>query len=184
MSETNPPPEGRSAIDGMFQLGYLVDALEPAMAQWTRSFGVGPFFVLPPRVFPELRVDGQPTDRRDIIAGVALSYVGDTQIELIVPGEAPSTYSRFLEAGRSGLHHLGVASNDFDADRRLLLAQGGIVETEGRSALTRFAYIRGSVVHPGSIVELVEMGPRIVETFAMIKAATRHWDRRDPIRFL
>lgn len=171
-------------IGPVFQLGYLVPSLDEAMAQWTASFGVGPFFVLPPRHFAELANDGLPTGQRDIIAGVALSYLGDLQIELIVPGPAPSTYRRFLDAGGSGLHHLGVASHDYAGERAALIAAGGTIETEGRTDLTRFAYVRGSVAHPGSIIELIEMSPQISDAFASIKAATHDWDGQNPIRHL
>ena len=168
----------------IFQLGYLVPSLEPAMAQWTKGFGVGPFFVLSLRRFTELWVDGEPAADFDIIESVALSYAGDTQIELIVPTTAPSTYNRFLAAGGTGLHHLGVASHDYDADRAAALARGATIETEGSSQLTRFAYLNGGVGHPGSIVELIEMRAPIVEAFAAIKAATRDWDGTDPVRSL
>jgi hypothetical protein len=34
-----------------FQICYLVEALEPALAHWTEAMGAGPFFILPPRRF-------------------------------------------------------------------------------------------------------------------------------------
>lgn len=80
------------------QLGYLVDALEPAMADWTRLTGAGPFFVLPPRRLAALSVDGVPAADADIIAAVALGQRG-LQIELIVAG-APlvATFDRVRDA--------------------------------------------------------------------------------------
>lgn len=171
-------------IGEIFQLGYLVPALEPAMAGWTRAHGVGPFFVLPVREFSALWVDGEIAENFHIIDSVALSYAGDIQIELIVPTAAPSTYRRFLDAGRTGLHHLGVASHDYDADRAAALARGATIETEGHSPLTRFAYLDGGVGHAGSIAELIEMRPAIVDAFARIKEATHDWDGADPVRHL
>lgn len=165
-----------------FQTCYLADALEPALGYWTEVLGIGPFFVLPPRRFERLSYRGTPTDERDIIADVALGYTGDMQIEIIVPGPAPSTYRDFLAAGHKGVHHLGMASRDYDRQRASALDAGLTVAMEGASSLTRFAYLEGDPAQPGTIVELVEMNPVIEDVFARIKTASVGWDGRDPIR--
>ena len=173
-----------SAFGVAFQAGYLVEELMPALDNWVNRCGVGPFFILSPRRFTALSVNGTPTVDRNIIAEVALAYSGDLQIELIVPGSAPSTYKDFLGAGGRGLHHFGYACDDFDAARAEALTRGLAITTEGQSAITRFAYCDPGSNAGAPIVELIEMVPAIVEVFGRIKQASIDWDGRDPIRRL
>ncbi|MEE4453699.1 VOC family protein [Novosphingobium resinovorum] len=164
------------------QAGYLVPALEPAMRFWTRHLGIGPFFVMPAPQFAWLRNHGRDAERTDIISQVALAQSGEVQIELIVPGEAPSTYRDFLSAGGRGLHHLGMASEDFEAQREAALAAGLTIATEGASQRTRFAYLQPPPEAPGPIVELIDMVPVMQDIFARVRAASQGWDGRDPVR--
>lgn len=164
------------------QAGYLVDALEPAMRYWTETLGIGPFLVMPPASFLSLSHRGVEAADKDVIAAVALAQGGDIQIELIVPGPAPSTYRDFLGSGGRGVHHLGFASHDFDAQRAAALAAGLSSAMEGRSARTRFAYFEGPADAPGPIVELIEMSPVITDVFERVRAASIGWAGEDPIR--
>ncbi|WP_159981427.1 MULTISPECIES: VOC family protein [unclassified Novosphingobium] len=164
------------------QAGYLVEALEPAIAFWTGTLGIGPFFVMPPPQFAWLRHGGQDAARTDIIGQVALAQSGDIQIELIVPGPAPSTYRDFLGSGRSGMHHLGMASDRFDEQREAAIASGMTVATEGASQRTRFAYLQPPPGAPGPIIELIDMVPVMTEIYERMRAASQGWDGRDPMR--
>ena len=168
----------------LFQLGYLVDDLDTAMAHWTATLGAGPFFVLPPRTFLELTVDGAPSDDPRTIDAVAVGHLDDMQIELIVPGPARSTYRHFLDGGQRGLHHLGMMSEDYDGDLATAFAHGYASETEARTALTRIAYLRPPAPMASSVIELVEANALTAETFGMIRAAATGWDGRDPVRAL
>lgn len=167
---------------GAFQICYLVEALEPALAYWTGTLGIGPFFVLPPRRFEWLSYGGRPAEDHAINAGLALGYSGDTQIELIVPGPAPSPYRDFLAAGGRGVHHLGFASRNFERQRSAAIGNGLRVVLEGASSLARFAYLEGDPGYPGTLIELIEMSDTIESVFARIKAASIGWDGRDPVR--
>lgn len=166
------------------QTCYLADDLEPALDYWTRQLGVGPFFILPVRQFMRLTRHGVETDRRDIISAVALGQSGDMQIEIIVPGPDPSTYRDFLDAGHRGVHHLGVAAHDYDAQLATARAVGMTVAMEGHSQLTRFAYLEGDTARPGTVIELIEMTPAISGLFKQVRDASIGWDGRDPIRRL
>lgn len=169
---------------GVFQICYLVDALEPALAYWTGTLGIGPFFVLPPRRFEWLIHADRPARNHAINAGLALGYSGDTQIELIVPGPAPSPYRDFLAAGGRGVHHLGFGCRNFELQRKSAIESGLRVVLEGASSLARFAYLEGSPPCPGTLIELIELNDAIEELFARIKAASLDWDGSDPIRYL
>ncbi len=169
---------------GAMQAGYLVEALEPAIAFWTGTLGIGPFFIMPPPQFVWLRNGGKDAERTDIISQVALAHSGAMQIELIVPGPAPSTYRDFLAEGGRGLHHVGMASEDFDAQRDAALSAGLTIATEGASQRTRFAYLQPPPDTPGPIVELIDMVPVMREIFERVRSASIDWDGSDPVRHL
>ncbi len=169
----------------VFQNCYLTDDLDAELAYWTGTLGVGPFFVLPPRTFAALTVHGEErrtAEERAIIGAVALAFTGDTQIEIIVPGPAPNIYRDFLNAGGKGVHHLGIASRDFDIQYRRAVENGLPILMEGASPLARFAYIEADPTRPGTILELIEMDPRIEAVFDRVRAASVDWDGTDPIR--
>ena len=170
----------------VFQIAYVVDDMDAALTHWTQTMGVGPFFEFPlPLPFDWLNVDGllaSPDVRDGVLGGVAIAYSGDTMIELIIPGPAPSLYRRFLESGRSGVHHLGTIATDYDAQMAAARAAGIPVVMEGELPLSRFAYLETDAIFPGTMVEIIDMRPPMVELFDMIKAAAKDWDGREPVR--
>lgn len=174
------PPPGT-----IFQMAYVVTDLEAAMAHWSGALGVGPFFRFPlPLPLDWLTLDGTRTDRFDVLSGCALAQSGGVQIELLLPGPDPSPYQEFLDAGRSGLHHVGVYARDYDAEMAAWRAQGIGVAMEGELPLSRFSYLRTDTVFPGTMLELIEPQPAMLELFETIAAASQGWDGRDPVRTL
>jgi catechol 2,3-dioxygenase-like lactoylglutathione lyase family enzyme len=55
---------------------------------------------------------GRPAD---FVADIALSYAGDTQLELIAPVAGESIYTEFLDRAGAGLHHICVEAESTDA---------------------------------------------------------------------
>jgi catechol 2,3-dioxygenase-like lactoylglutathione lyase family enzyme len=174
------------AFGPVFQVAYVVDDIEAHIDHWTRTMGVGPFYRFPvPRPIEQLKVDDKPADSdTDLFAGVALSYSGDTMIELIQPGSAPSTYREFLEAGRQGVHHLGTFTDDYDNQMAAARAAGIGVALEGVLPLSRFAYLKTDLLGPGTIVEIIEPQQAMLDLFDGIKEAARTWDGKERIRAL
>ncbi|WP_439533874.1 VOC family protein [Polymorphobacter sp.] len=169
----------------IFQTAYVVEALEPALEHWTSRLGVGPFFLFPiPFSFDWLKLDEAPATDTNVLGGVALAYSGDTMIEIIVPGTAPSTYRKFLDDGRSGVHHLGTVADDYEAQMAAARAAGIRVVMEGELPLSRFAYLETDTVYPGTMIEIIDMREGMHELFGAVKAASVGWDGRDPVRSL
>jgi len=166
----------------IFQTCYLSRDLDRDLDHWTGTLGVGPFFVMPRRSFSRLVYRGRETDDRDVIDAVALAYSGDMLIELIVPGPSPSTYNDFLDAGHGGVHHLGLACDDYDNQRQAALDAGLTIVMEGASPLARFAYCEADPARPGTILELIETSPAIMAAFDRIRQAAIGWDGHDPVR--
>lgn len=165
----------------IIQNGFVVRDLDAALRHWVEVLGVGPFFVLPRIDFAETRFRGQGVD---IQIAVATAYSGDLQIELVQQlNDAPSIYQEFLDAGREGLHHVGVASSDYAADLARATAKGLTVLQGGHTlAGTGFAYFDTAGDFQGTMVELFEATPPLMKFFAKVQAASRTWDGSDPIR--
>jgi len=169
----------------VFQMAYVVPQLEPFIAHLTGTLGIGPFFLFPtPLPFEWMSRHDERTDRWDILSHAALAYSGDTMIEVIVPGSDPSPYQDFLDAGRHGLHHLGTWAVDYDAQMAAARAAGIRVSIEGVLPISRFAYLETDALWPGTMVEIIEPQPAMLELFDTIKAAARGWDGRAPLRTL
>jgi hypothetical protein len=166
-----------------FQQGYVVRDLEASLRHWTQVLGVGPFFLVPmPLQFTWLDVRRQRVQNTDIIAQTAIAYSGDMQIELILPGTAPSTYHEFLAAGREGAHHLGFAAREYDVQLKNALASGLEPLLQGELPGFRFAYFDTDPRYTSALVELIEVSPQAQAMFDVMKVGSVGWDGRDPIR--
>lgn len=166
-----------------FQICYVVEDMEAAIAHWTRTMGVGPFVRFPVPLQAEwLEVRGRrvPADN-DVFGGVSLSYSGDMMIELIQPGKDPSPYRDFIASGRRGVHHLGTYADDYDAQLAAARAAGIGVAMEGVLPMSRFAYLDTDLAWPGTMVELIEAGQDMIAYFAAIQEAARRWDGKEAV---
>lgn len=169
----------------VFQMAYVVAKLDPFLDHLSRILGIGPFFLFPtPLQFEWLKRHDKLTQQTAILRHAALAYSGDTMIEVIVPGPDPSPYRDFLDSGRSGLHHLGTWATDYDAQMAAARAAGIGVGIEGKLPMSRFAYFETDALWPGTMVEMIDPQPPMVELFGMIKDASRDWDGTDPLRSL
>ncbi len=169
----------------IFQLAYVVEDLEVALDHWTKLLGVGPFFRFPmPLEFDWLELHGQRTPQHGIISGVGLAQNGPVQIELIQPGPDPSPYRDFLNAGRQGVHHVGMYASNYDLQMAEARAAGCGVAMEGELPLSRFAYLATDDVFSGTMIELIEPQQAMIDLFAQIAEASVDWDGRNPVRTL
>ncbi|AYF77779.1 VOC family protein [Nocardia yunnanensis] len=122
---------------------------------------------------PEVRFGPENTVYRgepaDFTAHIALSYSGDTQLELIQPVRGRSIYTEFLERGGPGLHHICTEPADFDAALKDAAAQGiAVVQQGDMGGQMRFAYLDGAAAGV-PFVELAEIGPHMRRFFEQIK---------------
>jgi len=156
------------------QNGYLVEDLEAAARHWSRSLGVGPFFVLDHVAMVDPVYRGAPCEAR---ISLALANSGDLQIELIVQHDRlPSIYREWLDQGHTGLHHVGFFVDDIATTLEALDPVPERVQ-HGRG----FCYL-DTEGHPGTFTELIETGGGLGELFETIRRASVDWDGREPIR--
>jgi Glyoxalase/Bleomycin resistance protein/Dioxygenase superfamily len=164
------------------QNAFVVRDIEAAVAYWSGTIGVGPFYLLEHIPFGAVYFRGAPL-RLDM--SVAVAQWGATQIELIVQhDESPSIYSEFLARHGEGLQHLGVMTASLDAHLERLRPLG--IEPVQWGATTtgmRFAYVNTDR-HAGGMIELIETGPAVEAFFAKVRGAAAGWDGSRPLRRL
>ena len=162
----------------IFQSGFVVEDWRKATQHWVDVLGVGPFFLLDHIEFEWCEYRGQPVD---LDLSVTLGFSGEYQVELIQQhNDAESIYTEFLREHGTGLQHVGTLVDDLDAALDAHGLRHKIVQ-QGAIAGCRFAYV-DTVLHGGSMLELIEAGPEIRQGFEDMKAAARDWDGFDPIR--
>ena len=117
--------DGRFAYGRRMQVAFVVKDMDAALELWTDKLKVGPFVVfehaLGTRDFIH-RGKRSPVDM-----ALALSYVGDAQIEIICQhNNAPSIYTEAFGRGfiDGGVHHLALWPDDMDAAVRELKTAG------------------------------------------------------------
>jgi hypothetical protein len=163
------------------QMGYVVQDIEAAMQHWTRTLRVGPFYYAEGAPIHDFRYRGAANDLR---ASIALSYSGNMQIALIQQrNETPSVFLDFLNAGRTGLHHVGFFSSNFDRDlcrareAGLDIVQTSIIGSGGG----KFA-ILGSEDPARTRPALIATNDSNLDVFRMVEIEAQHWDGSGPIR--
>jgi catechol 2,3-dioxygenase-like lactoylglutathione lyase family enzyme len=138
-----------------FQVAYVMDDIAAGARWFQATMGVAHFERLEHVTFgATCRFRGGPAD---CAAHLALGFAGDVQVELIEPAGGRSVYQEFLDAGRTGLHHVAFLVPDFSAATAGLAAQGLECVTEGvleGGMRVEFAYF-DAVPHAGSMIEIL-----------------------------
>lgn len=163
------------------QLAWVVPKLEPAIDDWVRTAGAGPFFVFEELHFTESAYRGTPSDVQPCRA--AIGQHGDMQIELIQPlDRGPGIWTDVVPFGERGFHHTGLYCTDYDGERAAAL-KGGEMAFEGLMLGARTCYV-DTVKTLGFMTELITANPVAEAVFAQVRAAADGWDGSDPIRSL
>ena len=161
------------------QSGFVVRDWRRAALHWSKHLGVGPFFTLEHIEFDECRYRGEPAE---IDMSVAIAYTGKHQIELVEQhNDTPSIYNDFLQHNRPGLQHVGTLVEDVDATLDANGLRDRIIQDGRTSAGQRFAYV-DTILHNGTMLELIETDEKMLSTFAYMQKAADGWDGCEPIR--
>ncbi|MDP3673800.1 MAG: VOC family protein [Novosphingobium sp.] len=175
-----PMPGSLAALGPIAQLAYVPSDWDGALEYWTRTMGVGPFFLIENIALDDMRYRGEPSEARFT---VAIAYWGDVQIELVrADNDAPAHYNG--EYGvKDQLHHVLIIVDDWAKAERAIAAAGAEVIVSGKFGGGNVAYVDpGS--GPGGLVEIIVPGEGGPELFAMMKAASVGWDGSGPVRKL
>ena len=95
------------------QLGIVVHDLEATVRRYEDDYGIGPwrFDRIDLGEANDYREYGEPVERSNRIA---IAMVGRVMWELIEPLDEDGIYARFLAEKGEGVHHVAVATSDFD----------------------------------------------------------------------
>lgn len=160
------------AWSSLNQMAFVVPDMSEGIEFWTKTMGVGPFFV-----FPELHPQRADYRGENFIYqfGAAIAFSGDLNIELIEP-RGPSIFDDFLKAGRTGMHHTCRFVDDIAVSEAEILALGA-------------RRLQGATFGPGSevayydmsgdeevILELAQIPAESLALFDAVKQAARDWD--------
>ncbi len=169
----------------MRQLAFVVRDLDAALAYWTKTLEVGPFYVMREIVPFDWRYYGEPSPAPRI--SLALGYSGDLQIELVQQhDEHPSAYRDFLRSGREGAHHVSSWVTRPDYDRNIAAARARGIRAAHEGALgdsgIRFVYFATETAPGGIYYEMSEAKePPFGDIMARIREIAKHWDGSDPV---
>ena len=92
-------------------------------------------------------------------------------------------FRELVPEGQSGLHHMALVSEDYDADVAHYRRAGCDVAFSGLMMGNRVCWM-DTAPQLGFMVELFEASPMADGVFEMFKAAARDWDGSDPVRTL
>lgn len=173
MSISLSTPEKCSIV----QIAYLVDDIEEAANRWFRTFGVGPFLVLPHIATQGATYRGSPTS---LDFTIALAQAGEIQVELIVQhGDTPSVFNEGSPgAAPRGPHHVAICPRDHDAMVASYVDRGCPVVCEllvGERQGATFVDTRGL---NGHLLEIYHPNPGLEQIYATVKASAENWDRK------
>ena len=164
------------------QLCWVVPNLQEAMANWTRTAGVGPFFYFDNVSFVDGFYRGRPAQIAKHEAAIA--QAGDLQIELVCQdSDEPSIWRELAPRDKTTFHHMALYCDDFDATLAAYTAQGAEVAYTGLMMGHRTCWI-DTTATLGFMVELVTKNPVADSVFGAFRAAAENWDGNDPVRTL
>ena len=162
-----------------FQMGFVVDDVLAAAATWARTFGIGPFHVLPV-VEQDAIYRGTPAP---IMIQVGVAQAGPVQIELIQQhSDGPSIYREWNRGSAGGFHQLATVTTEYEGTKAHYESLGYEVVAESLNNM-RVAYI-DTVADFGFYIEVVEGGPEFLKQLSAISKACASWDGTDPVRLL
>lgn len=164
------------------QMCWVVPDIQVAINNWTKTTGVGPFFLFEKVTFENAIYRGRPNDFVDITA--AMAQAGDVQIELVCQNDdRPSIFRDVVPAGKCGFHHMALYCTDYDAELAAYIQSGSEVAFSGLMMGARTCWI-DTTATLGFMVELIEANPVADTVFEQFRSAAQNWDGKSPVRSL
>ena len=116
---------------GINQVAIAVKDIEKVAANYWNILGIGPWAIYDwesPLVY-DRKYHGKKVWGREKIA---VTQVGNVQLELVSPVEGPSIYGDWIEEHGEGLHHLNFLVDDVDEAQRVLVEEGFVSLQSGK----------------------------------------------------
>lgn len=169
-------------MGGIIQVAHVVEDLAAAARHWSKTLGIGPFFVFDHFPLFDAQYRGGPIDF-DVSLGLAFS--GSICFELIQQNnDAPSVYREVVQKRGYGFHHWAIATDDFEGSVRHYEQQGFEMALYGVAGVGARAAYMDTYDQLGGMIELIEVTPKVDEFFGLLHDAAKGWDGQNPIRTL
>ncbi len=133
------------------QLGFVFKEIEKQADLMQNILGLSKFIFTPPTTHP-IQFRGKESQ---VTIQIAISRLGNTQIELIKWIDGECSYKEFLDQGKEGLHHIAVYVDDTDPYIEEFKKNGIGILQSGHVLNVRFTYL-DTEEKIGCIVELLE----------------------------
>ncbi len=179
MTRNATESEAMPALGTVRQIAYVVADMQQALKYWLDVMQAGPFYL-----FEHANMDNQIYRGGESNADVSLAVgnSGDVQIELIYcENDAPSVYREFLDAKRSGVHHVGLMPENYAQTYARYVELGFEPAFECNIGGTDLVYF-DTVQKLGHFTELWDNSEAFKNFLAMVKDAARNWDGDEPVR--
>ena len=119
----------------IYQIAFVSRDLERSMRAWVDTLQIGPWkvFTFSNDTVQNLQVGGKPVEE-PFEFRIAITWVGDMEVEIIQPVRGPMIYERFLQEKGEGLHHIKerIADQDLPATLATYRDKGIAVTQTGR----------------------------------------------------
>jgi methylmalonyl-CoA/ethylmalonyl-CoA epimerase len=122
------------------QIGIVVRDLDATLRRYVDDYGIGPWevFEVTPENAPDLYHDGQPVKGS---TRAAVTMVGNVWWELIQPLDEQGIFARFLAEKGEGVHHVAVATPNFDDVVAERIQRGITLPLSGTFSGVKVAYL-------------------------------------------
>jgi methylmalonyl-CoA/ethylmalonyl-CoA epimerase len=101
----------------IYQIAWVTRNLEKSMKAWVENLNIGPWTVL---TFTDKSLKYLKVDDKHVAEPfkflIAISWIGDMQLEIIQPVYGPTIYEAFIEKHGEGLHHIKEQIQDESTD--------------------------------------------------------------------
>jgi len=159
------------------QVGYVVQNLDAAIAQWLDLTRRGPWTCFRNAVL-EGHLDARPVT---VTIDVALGYVDGLEIELIAPRSSVSPYHGKDGRLLVGVHHVAWFSDDLARSIAKARSRGMQLTFEAGNPVTRVAYLESATV-PGQRIEFIQYTADGLAGWRQRVEAARTWDGTNAIQ--
>lgn len=112
---TNDELRRHNAGRKIFQIAWVTRDLDRSLKAWVEHLKVGPWrvYTFSDETVKGLKVGGEPVTE-PFKFRIAISWIGDMEVELIEPVYGPMIYQEFIDRRGEGLHHIKEKIADED----------------------------------------------------------------------
>lgn len=104
---TNEELAAHNAKRKIYQIAWVTRDLDKSLKAWVENLKVGPWkvFSFTDETVKGLKVGGEAV-KEPFKFLIAISWIGDMEVEIIQPVYGPTIYQRFIDEKGEGLHHI------------------------------------------------------------------------------